>query len=370
MTRRDKKTLRAGFTTGTAAAAAAKAAMHALLRCTPPGEVEVLLLNGETWRIPVARCAVEGGATASCVVVKDAGDDPDVTHRAEIGARVTLLDEAAEPGVEIIGGQGVGRVTKPGLEVPPGEPAINPGPRKMITDSIREVLGSVGQNRRIRVEVFAPRGEELAKNTLNARLGILGGISILGTTGVVKPLSHDAYIATIRSSLSVARAAGLSTVVMTTGRRSEKHAQREFADLPEEAFIQIGDHFAESMGQAATDGFARVILAVFFGKAVKMAYGVPHTHAGKSRLVLDRLAGWAGEADCGGDVASAIEASNTAREAFTHVSGACPALLASVCERAVQAARGFAGPGPNVRMVLFDFDGNLAHDTQATEVAT
>ena len=192
--------LKKGFTTGAAAAAAAKAALLACLGKVP-GTVEISFLNGETKSISVHQVQQISPQTAEVLVIKDAGDDPDITHKALIGARVTLLDARAaararsgrsvSPGksdIRILGGKGVGVVTKPGLELPMGEPAINPGPRTMIKNSIKEAFDIMGQPpAAVSVEVFVPEGETLAKKTLNARLGILGGISILGTTGIVTP---------------------------------------------------------------------------------------------------------------------------------------------------------------------------------------
>jgi cobalt-precorrin-5B (C1)-methyltransferase len=239
-----------------------------------------------------------------------------VTNRAIIGARVVLLDQDYDLTVEILGGEGVGRVTKPGLEVPPGEPAINPGPRRMIGNSVKHVLKKNRQNHAVRVEIFVPDGERLAEKTLNGRLGILGGISILGTTGVVRPMSHEAYTATIFSALSVARASGVKELVLSTGRRSERCAQVFFADISPEGFIQIGDFFSESLKMVVEFGFNKVFMAVFFGKALKMAQGAECTHAAKTRLSLHSLAAWGLEDGCGQEFAGKLATANTAREAF------------------------------------------------------
>ncbi len=269
-----------------------------ILEGKKPSRVRIRLLTGDDIMIAIHSCRLRKRGEAICSVIKDAGDDPDVTHKAEIGARVALLasdkqsGKGQRPQIIISGGEGVGRVTKPGLEVEPGQPAINPGPKKMITQAIEEVLKEHHLVGTVRTEIFVPQGKKLAEKTLNARLGILGGISILGTTGVVRPMSHDAFIATIESALSVARACGLKRVVLTTGRRSERFAQDCWGRIPSEAFIQIGDFFKLSLESAAKRGFVHITLAVFFGKALKMAQGVPHTHAAKSSLTLDKLSGW------------------------------------------------------------------------------
>ncbi|GBC64045.1 cobalamin biosynthesis protein CbiD [Desulfonema ishimotonii] len=363
MTQNKKKRLRAGFTTGTAAAAATKGALLHLLTGSAPVSVRICLLTGDHLQIPVCRCTAESNTEAICTVIKDAGDDPDVTHRAEIGARVTLPDAGVPGDIRITGGEGVGRVTKPGLEIPPGEPAINTGPRKMIRQAVREALDAHRRSLPVCTEIFVPDGAEMARHTLNGRLGIIGGISILGTTGVVRPMSHDAYIATIRSAMSVARAVGLDQAVLTTGRRSEKHSQALWPHIPEEGFIQIGDFFRVSLESAVTRQFRTVTLAVFFGKAVKMAQGVPHTHAAKSSLTLSRLSGWAFDLTGDREFADRILNANTARHAFDFITEAHPGLIDEVGHRMVRSARKFAGPDMGIRGVIYDFGGHLIFDS-------
>lgn len=361
---RSEKKLRTGFTTGTAAAAAAKGAMHLLLTGNVPSHVRITLLTGECLEIPIHTCKRVGEQTAICTVIKDAGDDPDITHKAEIGATVTCLENSDGESVIITGGKGVGRVTKPGLEIPPGEPAINPGPRKMITQAVQQVSEAENaEPQRVAVEIFVPEGKRLARKTLNARLGILDGISILGTTGLVRPMSHEAYIATIESSLSVARAMGLERAVLTTGRRSERYAQSLWKELPEEAFIQIGDFFKASLDAASDRGFETVTLAVFFGKAVKMAQGVPHTHAAKSSLTLNRLSEWAYEITKDSDMARQILAANTARHSFDLIADKYPAIISHVGEKMIQSARCFSGQGMDVGGVIFDYAGQVVFDS-------
>lgn len=362
------KRLRSGFTTGTAAAAAAKAALLALLREEIPQTVRIDFLSEGSVVIPVHRLDRLSRNVARATVIKDAGDDPDVTHRAEIGATVTVTSTAILPGSDAVvlirGGKGVGRVTKPGLEVPPGEPAINSGPRRMIQTAVRQALGSHAPPMTIDVEVFVPDGAQLARKTLNARLGIVGGISILGTTGIVKPLSHDAYTATIRSALSVAKASGRDPVVMTTGRRSERHSQNRFPDLAEEQFVQIGDYFQFALTTAAEMAFKRVILAVFFGKAVKMSMGVPHTHAARSTLLLDRLADWTEELTGQIQLAAAVRKANTARHAFDLLGDGHPAIIARVGQGIVTHATAFAGEKLMVRSMIFDYQGAIVYDSE------
>ena len=361
------KKLRTGFTTGTAAAAAATGALTLLLGGVAPSEVEVELLTGDRLRISLLACRRESENCAVCSVIKDAGDDPDVTDKAEIGARVRFCndsDYAGRPPAVITGGTGVGRVTKPGLEVPPGEPAINPGPRKMINRAVGKLLAEFNRHGCVTVEVFVPRGAELAARTLNARLGILGGISILGTTGLVRPMSHEAYFAAIAAALSVARACGLDHAVMTTGRRSERYAQRMWPQLPDEAFVQIGDFFHDSIEAAAKDGFRRITLAVFFGKAVKMAQGLPHTHAAKSSLSLEALAQWSLEATQDSRLAETLRYANTAREAFEMIRQRHPQVIAAVGKKIIEAAGAFAGRRVRIECVVFDYNGDAVFDSE------
>ena len=369
-----KKKLRSGFTTGTAAAAATKGALRLIIEGKKPARVQIRFLTGDKISIAVHKCTSPQEGRAECSVIKDAGDDPDVTHKAEIGARVVLTRSKAGqrsdrgPKIIISGGHGVGRVTKPGLEIPPGQPAINPGPRKMITEAIQDVLGENSGEYTVSAEIFVPRGLELAEKTLNARLGILDGISILGTTGIVRPMSHDAFIATIKSALSVAQASGINEVFLTTGRRSERYAQIHWPQASPEAFIQIGDFFKMSLESAAKRGFSRITLAVFFGKAVKMAQGVPHTHAAKSAMTMNRLAEWVFEITGDKDLSNTVLAANTARHAFDLIHQTCPEVVFQVGRRIVDSAKKFAGTNINIRSIIFDYQGGIFFDSESSQI--
>ncbi|MBC2711481.1 MAG: cobalt-precorrin-5B (C(1))-methyltransferase [Desulfosarcina sp.] len=356
--------LRSGFTTGAAAAAAAKAALQLLLTGQVPSWVEIAFLTGDTTRIEVHQCRLVESNKARCTVIKDAGDDPDITHGAEIGAMVTLEKRSGVDRIRITGGAGVGVVTKPGLEMPPGQAAITPGPVTMITNSINALLDAHPTDAGIHVEVFVPEGERLAKKTLNARLGIIGGLSILGTTGIVRPMSHEAYVATIEKAMDVARAAGLTHLVLTTGRRSERFAQDRWPELAEESFIQIGDFFQVAMAAAAKRRFSSATLAVFFGKAVKMAQNIPHTHAAKSELTLEALARWTLEQTGNPELAGRIAASNTARHAFDPLQESALPVIVHVAEQARRFAVEFSANKVRVRCVIFNYDGTAAVDTQ------
>lgn len=364
MTHKKAKKLRSGFTTGTAAAAATKGALMMLLDGRAPGHVTLRLLTGDAIRIRIHTCKRIDDRTAQCSIIKDAGDDPDITHGAEIGAKVRFSDHMGEKPLAIFGGKGVGKVTKPGLGIPVGESSITEGPRKMIAEAVQEVLERRRVKGSVSSEVFVPDGLNLAKKTLNARLGILGGISILGTTGVVRPISHEAYIATIDAALSVARASGLDRVVLTTGRRGERFSQKWWKHLPEEAFIQIGDFFKMSLTRAAEKGFEKASITVFFGKAVKMAQGVPHTHAAKSNLTLERLSQWALELTGNEDLARRIAAANTARHALEFILPEFPEVVGRVGEEMVKSARRFAGPGLQIQGVIYGFDGDRIFDSE------
>jgi len=345
--------LRPGFTTGTAATAAALAALRLLAGEERPETVRVKLPGCGHLDVPVAGGRRLGPDEAEATVVKDAGDDPDVTNGAIIGVRLRRLPGG---GLTITGGRGVGRVTKPGLALPPGEWAINPGPRAMLKDNLASFSGSV--------EIFVEKGEELAARTLNPRLGIVGGLSILGTTGIVKPCSHEAYLATIDTALSLARALGFREVVLTTGRQSEKLARCGRPSLGEEAFVQIADFFGDSLKKAAEAGFEKISLAVFFGKAVKQAAGLANTHAQCGDQDPALLAGWlAGAAPP--EVLAGLTGVLTARAALEILKEAGLARPAAevLAARVLEKARLWAGPGPRLELTIFDYDGDLLAST-------
>ena len=359
--------LRTGFTTGTAAAAATKGALRSILEEKSPDKVRIRLLTGDDIFISIHSCKRKSDEEATCTVIKDAGDDPDVTHKAVIGAVVRLENTDSrspeQAGIQIIGGNGVGQVTKPGLEVPPGEPAINPGPRKMIRQAVLDVFERHPTQYALQVEIFVPEGEKLAQKTLNARLGILGGISILGTTGIVRPMSHDAFIATIQSAASVAHASGLKHVVFTTGRRSERFAQAYWPQLPEESFIQIGDFFKMSLECASKLDFKRISLAAFFGKATKMAQGIPHTHASKARLTMEKLYEWSYELTRDEQFSKRILQANTARHAFDSISKGHPEIINLVGKKIVSAAKSFVSKPMAIDSIIFDYNGGVVFDS-------
>jgi len=357
---RPRKELRPGFSTGTAAAAAAQGALWEMLDLPCPEQVEVPLPGGGRLTIPL-HWHRHNDKQGEAVVIKDAGDDPDATHGAQIGARVRRLP-APEGTEEIVfrGAEGVGRVTKPGLPLAVGEPAINPVPRRMIRHTLSQVWEKVypGEPLRLEVEIFVPRGEEIARHTLNPRLGILGGISILGTTGLVQPFSHEAYRATIVASLRVAQALGLRKIVFTTGGKSEAHMRAQLPELPEEAFVQMGDYVRFALKVAGNLGFSQITAGAFFGKALKIAQGKGHTHASRGLPDLAALGHLTQEKTGDTPLARAVTQAHTAREALKILTKAqAGQVVAEVGARMLAALRLFAGPGPTVSAVILDFVG-------------
>jgi cobalt-precorrin-5B (C1)-methyltransferase len=296
-------------------------------------------------------------------IIKNAGDDPDVTHGAEIGARVRLLNGSTPEGeVFFRNGAGVGLVTKPGLPVPPGQGAINPVPRKIIRQVTENWWPQLFPNRprRLEVEIFVPQGEELARHTLNPRLGILGGISILGTTGLVKPFSHQAYRATIAVALKVARAAGLEQVVLSTGGKSESLVQTLRPELPGEALVQMGDYVHFAIRLTGRLGFKKLMVAAFFGKAMKIAQGLGQTHASHGEVDLNLLAQWTRELTASPVLAAAVTQANTARGALELLLAAgAPQVVTRVGERMLATLRSFADRPMKLGAVIFASEGKL-----------
>ncbi len=352
----EHRPLRRGWTTGTCAAAAAKAAFTALITGEFPDPVEVTLPRGErpSFALALTRKG-EGFATAG--IVKDAGDDPDVTHGALVLATVTAGTPGA--GVTFRAGEGVGAVTRPGLPVPPGEPAINPVPRRMIRDAIAEVSAAAGCAADADVEIAIPGGERLAAKTLNPRLGIVGGLSILGTTGIVVPYSCSAWIASIHQGIDVARAAGLAHVAGATGATSEA-AVRRLYDLPETALIDMGDFVGGMLKYVRTHALPRVTVAGGVGKMTKLAQGLTDLHSKRGSVDLALLAHFAQAAGGSEDLCVRIVAANNAAEAFALARSERIALGDHVARAARQTAEDIvAGRGIAIEVIVFDRDGVL-----------
>lgn len=348
--------LRKGWTTGACATAAAKAAFEGLLTGDFPDPVEITLPGGQRPAFALATTARDPEA-ATVGVVKDAGDDPDVTHGALI--LVTVRRGAEGAGVTFHAGEGIGTVTKAGLPIPPGEPAINPVPRKMICDALNEVANTHHGACDADVEIAIPNGEALAAKTLNGRLGIVGGLSILGTTGIVVPYSCAAWIHSIHRGIDVARAAGLTHVAASTGSASEAAVQKMYG-LTESALIDMGDFVGGTLKYVKKHPVPRVTIAGGVGKMTKLAQGLLDLHSKRGSVDLDGLAKFAERAGGSMGLCARIRGSNTAAEAFGHAS-AERVLLGDEVARAAQetAASVVAGKPVAIEAAVFDRQGRL-----------
>ncbi|MFC1770128.1 cobalt-precorrin-5B (C(1))-methyltransferase CbiD, partial [Nitrospirota bacterium] len=314
--------------------------------------VEITLPLGEKVRFKLlTKRRQDGGIYAS--VIKDAGDDPDVTNKAVIGALVKI--SSRKKGMKITGGKGVGQVTKPGLPVKPGNSAINPVPMRMIRASVNEAImdartRGLENNHALDVTIIVPKGEALAKKTLNKRLGIIGGISILGTTGIVRPLSTEAWTSTIASSMDVAEAVGLDEIVLSTGRTSEL-AHMKQSGLVEEAYVMMGDHVAHSLKEAGTRSFKKVTLAAQWAKMLKIAMGTPDTHVRAGAFSVKRAVPFLESLG----VKLPKKDYNTAREIYDNLKD--KAQVSKVCAKAGEYATSVSGI--KVRVQLIDYDGEV-----------
>ena len=343
--------LRTGWTTGTCASAAAKAATIWLVDGDPPATVEVGLPAGRRVEFPVAD--VDPAHPFRCAIVKDAGDDPDVTHGAHITAEVAWAAPSAK-GVELRAGDGVGVVTLPGLGLPVGAPAINPVPARMIRAAVREVT-----DRPLVVTLSTPGGQAMAERTSNARLGIVGGISILGTTGIVKPFSTASYRASVVQQIDVAAAQGQTHIVLATGSRSDVAAQRLLPDRPGVCFVEVGDFTGIALRRAVTAGVDRTTFVGMAGKITKLAAGVLMTHYRRSKIDGKLLAGIAAACGAPPEVVEAATATATAR----HFAEACleaghTESLAELCRRAAAACTAHVGGALAVEVIMVDFEGD------------
>jgi cobalt-precorrin-5B (C1)-methyltransferase len=348
------RALRTGWTTGTCSAAAAKAACVALASGRAQTRVDIALPSGRRVAFPVERCDVDPGRRAEAVVVKDAGDDPDVTHGAHLTATVTWW---AEPGLDLDGGAGVGVVTKPGLGLEVGRPAINATPRRMIADSVAEVLDVA--RRGVRVVISVPQGQVMARRTTNARLGILGGISILGTTGIVRPFSTASWRASVVQAVQVMAAQGEDTVVACTGSRTEAAARRLLPGLGEVSFVEVGDFTGAALRAAVSGGVGRVVFVGMAGKLTKLASGILMTHYTRSRVdagLLGRLT-----RDVGGPagLAEQVAAANTGRHAYElwESAGLLRAAGDELCRRVADVLVRFTEGTVSADVAMVDFDG-------------
>lgn len=351
---------RTGFTTGANATACTVAALRCLLDSQELATVRITLPEGQTPDFTIAWTRREEDGSVTCAAVKDGGDDPDATHGAEIRATVRLNHSAGQ--VRFLKGDGVGTVTKPGLGLEVGGPAINPVPRKMMTEHALGILAERGLSAEgVDITVGVKDGEIIARKTLNARLGILGGISILGRSGIVYPYSTAAYVASVEQGIEVAVHQGCETVVLTTGGLTEQFAMAVLPELPEAAFVQMGDYVGKALDHCVKLGVKRAILAGQMGKVTKLAQGEVHTHARKAAVDLTLLGELARSAGAPDGTVALIAAGTTARYAW-ELGKDQPWLqgfLDGLCGNAAQVAKDHVkaqGGSTVVESWLFDFE--------------
>ncbi len=356
-----KRGTRTGFTTGACSAAAARAAVLGLAQGRVPQAVDCLLPNGQqvVFTVNDGHCEGEGWSRhAHAMVIKDAGDDPDCTDKAHLTADVRLRPDA--PGQVLLrGGFGVGTVTMPGLGLEVGGPAINPVPRRNIEQNVRiagaELLNEVG----LEITVSVPQGVEMARKTLNARLGILGGISILGTTGIVRPYSTAAYRASVVQGVQVAATTGAGTVVLTTGGRTEKFAMEQRPELPQACFVQMGDFLRYALDEAVAQRLPRVVIGGMVGKLTKIAQGETITHAGRAEVDTSLLAELCAGIGVPPDVCEDIRNAETARYASERVEalGLVREFHQALAERVVSTVMGRYPAAFELCVMVCDFEG-------------
>lgn len=353
--------LRSGFTTGACATAAAKAALQTLLGEPPADEVTITLPDGEDMVLPVARCR-HGEGYAEATVIKDAGDDPDVTNGSAVTARVAHSDHH---GIRFLQGEGVGRVTLPGLGIPVGEPAINRTPREMM---VREL--SALYDGGLDVTLSVAGGRELALRTFNPKLGIVDGISIIGTSGIVRPFSSEAFVDAIRKEVEVAMATGVPRLVINSGAKSERHVRALYPTLPPQAFVHYGNFIGETLKTAAALHVPALTLGVMLGKAVKLAEGYLDTHSKRSAMNKTFLSALARQAGCSAAAQDTIGALTLARELWTSLNETDARLFfPTLLERCMAVCRPLV-LGIPFTLLLIDEDGGtnyrLSTENQAS----
>ena len=350
-----QKKLRTGFTTGTAATAAARACMMSIKSQTPTTSVNVTLPRGGMIEIKIKMCKFSEH-DARCSVIKDGGDDPDVTHGSEI---IVECKSANKPNaIELARGPGVGIVTKPGLGLEIGKPAINPVPRKMITDGVLDTGAKFIAKNGLKITISVKNGAQIATKTDNIRLGILEGISILGTSGIVVPFSTAAFAAAIRQNIDVAIAMKQDTVILSTGGRSEMYAKNIEGDLPDHCYVQMGDFVGYAIKQCAKSGIRRAHIVGFIGKLAKISAGIKQTHVKGSKVDTVFLASIAKE--CGADTQAldAITKANTARHAGEIASEYdIKGFFEGIVKRAHEQISEHCEGSVELAVTMFDFDG-------------
>lgn len=352
-----EKGMRTGYTTGACAAAAARAAARYVICQRAPEDVVIRIPNGSSVKFIIVEAELISETCAMATVIKDGGDDPDCTHGAEIIAKVELINN--DEAIEIFGGVGVAKVTKPGLGLEVGTSAINPVPRSNISEMLREELQSTSFAG-AKVEISVPDGQERAKKTINERLGLIGGISILGTTGVVLPYSTSAFIASVVQSISLAAHTGEREVVFTTGGRSEQSAMKIRPELNQAAFIQVGDYIGIAIRNTVRQKLWGIHIVAMMGKLSKIADGRMMTHASASEVNMLMLANLAASCGASPEVVSEIEKANTAR----HVLEICEqnkilTLPQKICEVVASRCVTFAKVAINCRITMVSFSGDI-----------
>ena len=359
----DGKRLRLGYTTGSCAAAASKAAAYMLLSGRRKDHITLETPKGITLELDIEDIAMSDTAV-SCAVRKDAGDDPDITDGALVYSCVTYSNT---PGVTIDGGEGVGRVTKPGLDQPVGNAAINSVPRLMIKENTEEVMKLFDCGEGLSVVISIPQGKELAKKTFNPRLGIVGGISVLGTTGIVEPMSEKALVDTIRAELSQRRALGFETALLTPGNYGAEFIRASLDTDPEKA-VQTSNFIGDTLDICRELGFKRLLLIGHIGKLVKLAGNMMNTHSKYGDCRMEILAAHAGAAGADTGLIKKMLECVACDEAVRLMREADPVLekaaLKSVTARAKANLSHRAGDGMSVEMIMFSKEYGVLGETE------
>ena len=351
-----KTKLRTGFTTGSCATASSKACVLSIINQKKIEQTDIILPKRSKLDIQINSCEFTENS-ATCSVIKDGGDDPDVTHGAEIFVYVELTNNIGK--IEIEGGDGVGRVTKPGLGLEIGSAAINPTPKKMILENVTEISKEILEKNGIMIKVSVPNGKELGPKTDNPRIGIMGGISILGTSGIVIPYSTASFAAAIRQQIAVVSSMNDDSVVLTTGGRSEDFA-RKIIELPDHSFIQMGDFSGYTIKQCAKQGLKKAYVAGFIGKLAKMAAGVKQTHVKGGKVDMKFLSELAKRCDAKSDTISKILSANTARNVQEIImEDKVDGFFDEVTKEACNQMRQHSEEKIPVEVILFDFDGKV-----------
>ncbi len=351
-----KTKLRTGFTTGSCATASSKACVLSIINQKKIEQTDIILPKRSKLDIQINSCEFTENS-ATCSVIKDGGDDPDVTHGAEIFVYVELTNNIGK--IEIDGGEGVGRVTKPGLGLEIGSAAINPTPKKMILENVTEISKEILEKNGIMIKVSVPNGKELGPKTDNPRIGIMGGISILGTSGIVIPYSTASFAAAIRQQIAVVSSMNDDNVVLTTGGRSEDFA-RAIIELPDHSFIQMGDFSGYTIKQCAKQGLKKAYVAGFIGKLAKMAAGVKQTHVKGGKVDMKFLSELAKRCDAKSDTISKILGANTARNVQEIIiEDKVDGFFDEVTKEACNQMRQHSEEKIPVEVILFDFDGKV-----------